>query len=397
VNRASTDLVNVGRRGYSSAYGDPLRAYGALTQYLARAAKSDPDHKDAVSLYSSYQEAAKTAQKELDRQENVRIEQNRKVAENAKLASEQITARQIEAAMLGNADRDLRDRAPGPAYLEAATALTKGASDGEHYRTAMSIADRARQAIDAQVPAVVAMIDSMPTAHLANKSVRRPVSRDKVGLVEYKSNFDVFNTYKHIPRESETVDVAAFEVTKYLATSEVFRAYCRIATEGFDSYWGTRNASGSTNSCSQDNDRDEGVRYPAKVSEHVMRSFISWLNKHSSHQYRVPTFSEWRYYADMNEHIFPWGDSPNRAVSDYGIKNVGSYPANRFGIFDALGNSSQWVIDTYPNSEQELVRAVGSGTMCKLIGSKPNLAESCLEERANESYSRHAVRLVRVH
>ncbi len=102
------------------------------------------------------------------------------------------------------------------------------------------------------------------------------------------------------------------------------------------------------------------------VSWDDAQSYIAWLNSKLVHSaqpepYRLPSEAEWEYACCANAPVSTVGSSP--AVSS-GVANVGgpmgigtgergyqrttqvgTYSANRFGLFDMLGNVHEWVKD----------------------------------------------------
>jgi len=90
--------------------------------------------------------------------------------------------------------------------------------------------------------------------------------------------------------------------------------------------------------------------------------YTSWLSresgKHGRTRYRLPSGSEWEYAARAGtDTAYYWGDSASHNFANYGLEQcapcglsrqgadqwdftspVGSFPPNRFGLFDMLGN-----------------------------------------------------------
>jgi len=109
--------------------------------------------------------------------------------------------------------------------------------------------------------------------------------------------------------------------------------------------------------------------------------YTQWLSKKTGKNYRLPTETEWEYFARAGTTTtYFWGDTPTEACSyansyDQMSKNlnnfqtltgffsaldcsdgyanaapVGSYTPNRFGLYDVLGNAREWTIGDWSDS-----------------------------------------------
>jgi formylglycine-generating enzyme required for sulfatase activity len=94
-------------------------------------------------------------------------------------------------------------------------------------------------------------------------------------------------------------------------------------------------------------------------------AFCAWLSgKEPGHTYRLPTEAEWEYAARAGTPTpFPWGSTLNGTEancggsSPYGTTTkgeylekttpVGTYAANKWGLFDTAGNVREWCADWY--------------------------------------------------
>jgi formylglycine-generating enzyme len=116
-------------------------------------------------------------------------------------------------------------------------------------------------------------------------------------------------------------------------------------------------------------------RYPVvQVSYEDAQAYAHWRGA------RLPTEAEWEFAArgGMAGKAFVWGDTfrpggkwmanthqghfPNLdsgADGHVGIAAVGTYPANRYGLYDMAGNVWQWTSDWYrPDYYQQLAQGV---------------------------------------
>jgi formylglycine-generating enzyme required for sulfatase activity len=100
------------------------------------------------------------------------------------------------------------------------------------------------------------------------------------------------------------------------------------------------------------------------------RCYVDWLAKVTGKPYRLLSEAEYEYAARAGSRTtFPWGDqvgSNNANCSDCGSRwsgtqtaPVGSFPPNAFGLYDMVGNVSQWVEDCW-HADYEGAPADGS-------------------------------------
>ena len=92
-------------------------------------------------------------------------------------------------------------------------------------------------------------------------------------------------------------------------------------------------------------------------------AYTAWLSAKTGHKYRLPTEAEWEYAARAgSSSARPWGPEITHDHANYGTdvccgpatggrdvwrftSPVGSFPSNKFGLFDMLGNVWQWTQD----------------------------------------------------
>lgn len=113
-----------------------------------------------------------------------------------------------------------------------------------------------------------------------------------------------------------------------------------------------------------------GRRPVINVTWDDAKSYANWLSRKTGKPYRLPSEAEWEYAARAGTQTwFWWGDAvpPGAANCDgcgstYDNRQtapVGSFKPNPFGVYDTVGNVTQWVADRW-NSSYERAPADGS-------------------------------------
>jgi formylglycine-generating enzyme required for sulfatase activity len=136
------------------------------------------------------------------------------------------------------------------------------------------------------------------------------------------------------------------------------------------------------------------------VSWADVHDYIGWLTAKTGKKYRLPSESEWEYAARAGStKTFPWGATATHEHANYGQEDccsplakdndkweetspVGSFPPNKFGLYDMHGNVLQWVQDCFSDSYakapsdgtpyQRSIKLKTSGNLADMTG-----ADSC--------------------
>ncbi|HHR5880708.1 TPA: formylglycine-generating enzyme family protein [Providencia alcalifaciens] len=98
-----------------------------------------------------------------------------------------------------------------------------------------------------------------------------------------------------------------------------------------------------------------GDDYPAKASWSEAKAYCQWLGAASGKQTDLPTEAQWEYAARSGGQFLIYGNSDNqmhyeqdpaRNFVSWG-KPVGSFAPNPIGLYDMMGNGTDWVNDWY--------------------------------------------------
>ncbi|HFQ8858872.1 TPA: formylglycine-generating enzyme family protein [Escherichia coli] len=98
-----------------------------------------------------------------------------------------------------------------------------------------------------------------------------------------------------------------------------------------------------------------GDDYPAKVSWQDAKAYCQWLGINSGKKTDLPTEAQWEYAARSGGQFLIYGNSdnqmhyeqdPDRNFTD-GYSPVGSFAPNPIGLYDMMGNGTDWVNDWY--------------------------------------------------
>ena len=123
--------------------------------------------------------------------------------------------------------------------------------------------------------------------------------------------------------------------------------------------------------------------------------FIAWLSVQTRQRYRLLSEVEWEYACRARTTTrYWWGDEITPESANYGrnvgkTSEVGSYPANHFGLYDMHGNVWEWVEDCWNDSyegaperrarlEQRRLRPAGAAR--GLLGRRSRDLSFCLPQ-----------------
>jgi formylglycine-generating enzyme required for sulfatase activity len=91
------------------------------------------------------------------------------------------------------------------------------------------------------------------------------------------------------------------------------------------------------------------------ISHDEAQTFVSRLSSASQESYRIPSEAEWEYACRAGSETRYWcGDAIGSDRAAFALASgpvaVGSYPPNRFGLYDMHGNVREWTADLWHDS-----------------------------------------------
>lgn len=178
------------------------------------------------------------------------------------------------------------------------------------------------------------------------------VGIDATEIPRFQKLFDIDTAQlfqDEVPKHAVAVD--DFSIDKNLVTNSQFKSFTDA------------NAKWRPGSIPLELDNGNYLRHWTTAAEAALRadhpvvnvnwyaavSYCTWVGK------RLPSEAEWEYAARGGQNVlFPWGDEPvDKARANYGgsglgtTSPVGTYPANRYGLFDMAGNVWEFLADEW--------------------------------------------------
>lgn len=132
----------------------------------------------------------------------------------------------------------------------------------------------------------------------------------------------------------------------------------------------------------EDKDIDRQFNPITCLSWKDTQAYIAWLSAQTNKHYRLPSEAEWEYaaragstkkfhFGDDEKNLCQFGNGYDQPASkevgvffqwpakgiecndyEYSSSVVGTYSPNKFGLYDMIGNVSQWVADCYHRNYQ---------------------------------------------
>lgn len=148
-----------------------------------------------------------------------------------------------------------------------------------------------------------------------------------------------------------TVYIDAFYMDKHEVTNVQYKAFVDANPEWQKMNINKRFGSGAYLYLWDDNTYpSEKANHPVThVNWYAAMAYAKWANK------RLPTEAEWEKAArgGLTGQKYPWGNAepdPNKVNYEGNVGDtapVGSYPPNRYGLYDMAGNVAEWCLDKY--------------------------------------------------
>jgi hypothetical protein len=113
------------------------------------------------------------------------------------------------------------------------------------------------------------------------------------------------------------------------------------------------------------------------VNWHDARAYAAWLSEQTKSVYRLPTEADWEYACRAStSSAYAFGETLGDGDANYanrigGTTEVGSYPANPWGLYDMHGNVWEWVEDSLgalpPDTAYPVAPATSQSANCRIV------------------------------
>lgn len=167
-----------------------------------------------------------------------------------------------------------------------------------------------------------------------------PPGKEAPGMVLIPEGEFVMGTPGGTDNPAHPVRLKAFWLDAREVTCAQYLAFCEATKRDLPMFWNFKEFH-----C--------GTEYPnhpvVGVSWRDAADYAAWCGK------RLPTEAEWECAARGGQAGFDYPNGPTLGPDDAncgrfskgGTLPVGSYPPNGYGLYDMLGNVSEWVVDRY--------------------------------------------------
>ena len=174
---------------------------------------------------------------------------------------------------------------------------------------------------------------------------------DASEIPQFEKIFDISNAQlfqDEVPKHSVTV--GDFYIDRYLVTNAQFKRFIDANAEWRPGHISPELDNGNYLRHWTTSELTTKADHPVvNVNWYAAVAYCRWEGK------RLPAEAEWVDAARGGlKALFPWGDEPvdktraNSAISRLGTTSpVGQYPANRYGLFDMVGNVWEFLADQW--------------------------------------------------
>ena len=147
-------------------------------------------------------------------------------------------------------------------------------------------------------------------------------------------------------RPVHTVYVDAFYMDVYEVTNAEYKKFVDANLQWRKDHISSRYHDGNYLKHWTENSYGRGNHPVVYVSWYGAMAYAEWVGK------RLPTEAEWERAArgGLSDKKYPWGNLLDSSKAQYrggGTTAVGTYPPNKYGLYDMVGNVWEWCLDAY--------------------------------------------------